>query len=84
MDGKPLARIAAYLLVPLVFLALLPLLFLFVLGFYVLALCQGVHHLLTFWWGKKESNDPVLQKPHFLEAQQSAKPPVNGKSASSA
>ena len=69
MDGKSsfLRRIATTFAVALAIVLLLPLLLLFVVGFYVLALVQGLRALLALLLGRKAYSESTLPKPHFLE-----------------
>lgn len=59
---------AGYLLIPVAFVLLVPLLLVFAFGFYVLTLFHGVRAMLAFLLGKHSSYKPTLQKPHFLES----------------
>jgi hypothetical protein len=77
MDGKlslP-TRLTAYVIFPIALLILVPLLLMFVVIFYLLALLQGVRSLGTAILGIKDELEPSLQKPHFLESSV-ASPPV--------
>ena len=75
MDGISTlsARIAAYLLIPLALLLLLPIVLVFVVGYYLFVLAQSARHLIDVLVGREDAAKAAMQEPHFLDAPVSAK-----------
>jgi hypothetical protein len=70
-DQTPLlVRAGIWALVPLVFVALLPIVLLFVIVLYLSAVFHGVRVLVTVVTRKQPTADFEMPKPHFLEIQE--------------
>jgi hypothetical protein len=69
-----LARAITYLLVPIAVLALVPLLLLFVIVLYLLALVHGARIFVFSFTSKLPAPDADLRPPHFIEIQPAPKP----------
>jgi hypothetical protein len=68
------ARLSAYLFAAIALLLLLPLLLLFVVGFYLLALFHAIRLCLAWLLDRWKPSTPAIQKPHFLGPQAPVKP----------
>lgn len=71
--GSALARVGVWLLVPVAGVLLLPILLLFLIVLYLLAIFQGARILVVSVSGKRIEVEEELQRPHFLELQKTAK-----------
>lgn len=67
-----LARVGLYVLAPVAGLLLLPILLLFVIALYLLAMVHGARVFVFSFRSEASDAEEDLQKPHFLEIQ--AKP----------
>ena len=67
-SSSALINVGLCLLVPVAGLVLLPILLLFVLVFYFLAVFQGGRVLFFTWSSQEAPLEPGYARPHFIEA----------------